>query len=412
MILRQSTRKLVGASTALLTALLATLFASIVHPTAYAAAPTEPEDALEFKGSWLVVGQKANGVPLAPGEKNREYNTRLDLEFEKPIQMIKGRAYAHIRAGAGSGLQLGLPTFTGSVNTTAFAKEDEHLHDAKAIIAQAWVEIGLPINFGSSNDNTSPALSVIVGKIDPTTFFDHNEIAHDESEKFINNILVHNPLLDTGGDYGIDENGFSPGILFNYQTRRPDQANWMANLGFFGAGNGPQLDTSPSNPFTMAQIRYFGNLCGDLPGSFATYYWNNPKAENALTGMAESHTGWGVSIDQNVTPDLTLFARTSRGIDGTRLFDRALTYGTELKGKTWNRPNDHIALGFAHLRPDPILVAQGAGRERETTAELMYAYAVNESLMISGDLQWIKNSAGDPQAPSARLIGFRSKFSF
>ncbi|MDH4394178.1 MAG: carbohydrate porin [Limnobacter sp.] len=365
--------------------------------------PTDDENAVEFTGSWLVVGQKAKGVPLAPGEKTREYNTRLDLEFEKPIKAINGRAYAHIRAGAGSGLQLGLPTFTGSVNTTAFAKEDEHLHDAKAIIAQAWVEIGL---------SKSHALSVIVGKIDPTVFFDHNEIAHDESEKFINNILVHNPLLDTGGDYGIDENGFSPGVLFNYQTSREDQPNWMFNLGFFGAGNGPKLDTSPSNPFTMAQVRYFGDLCKDLPGSIATYYWSNPKAENALTGQEESHTGWGISLDQNISKDLSLFARTSQGLDGTRLFDRALTYGTELKGSTWNRPQDHIALGVAHLRPDPVLVLNGEGNKRETTAELMYAYAVNERLVVSADFQWIKNSAGDSQAPTAKIMGLRSKLSF
>lgn len=366
-------------------------------------ASTDSTDALEFSGSWLVVGQKAKGVPLAPGEKSREYNTRLDLELEKPIKAINGRAYAHIRAGAGSGLQLGIPTFTGSVNTTAFAKEDEHLHDAKAIIAQAWVEIGL---------SKTHALSVIVGKIDPTVFFDHNEIAHDESEKFINNILVHNPLLDTGGDYGIDENGFSPGVLFNYQTSREDQPNWMFNLGFFGAGNGPKLDTSPSNPFTMAQIRYFGDLCKDLPGSIATYYWSNPKAENALTGEEESHTGWGVSLDQNLTKDLSVFARTSMGLEGTRLFDRALTYGSELKGSAWNRPQDHIALGLAHLRPDPVLVANASGKNREVTAELMYAYSVSEKLVVSADLQWIKNSAGDPQAPTAKLIGFRSKLSF
>lgn len=375
---------------------------------------SEQADALEFSGSWLVVGQKAKGIPLAPGEKTREYNTRLDLEFEKPVQAIKGRAYAHIRAGAGSGLQLGLPTFTGSVNTTAFAKEDEHLHDAKAILAQAWVEIGLPLPFAktSSQSENAPALSVIVGKIDPTVFFDHNEIAHDESEKFINNILVHNPLLDTGGDYGIDENGFSPGVLFNYQTRRPDQANWMASLGFFGAGNGPKLDTSPSNPFTMGQLRYFGNLYKDLPGSLATYYWNNPKAENALTGLPEAHSGWGVSMDQNITTDLSLFARTSRGIEGTRLFDRALTYGFEFKGTCWGRPQDHIALGIAHLRPDPILVAEGAGKEKESTAELMYTYEVTENFKVSGDLQWIKNSAGDPLAPTAKLLGFRTKLSF
>jgi high affinity Mn2+ porin len=376
--------------------------------------PTDDEDAVEFSGSWLVVGQQAKGVPLAPGEKSREYNTRLDLEFEKPVKAIGGRVYAHIRAGAGSGLQLGLSSFTGSVNTTAFAKEDEHLHDAKAIIAQAWVEIGLPLPFADANNqsDTSPALSVIVGKIDPTVFFDHNEIAHDESEKFINNILVHNPLLDTGGDYGIDENGFSPGVLFNYQTRRENQPNWMANLGFFGAGNGPKLDTSPSNPFTMAQVRYFGNLCKDLPGSLATYYWSNPKAENALTGEEESHTGWGISIDQNLTQDLTVFARTSFGLDGVRQFDRALTYGTELKGAAWNRPQDHIALGLAHLRPDPNLLANGAGTNREVTAELMYAYALSKKLVISADLQWIKNSAGDAQVPTAKLLGFRSKFSF
>ena len=37
-------------------------------------------------------------------------------------------------------------------------------------------------------------------------------MAGDEGAQFLNNVFVHNPLLDSGGDIAADAYGFAPGV--------------------------------------------------------------------------------------------------------------------------------------------------------------------------------------------------------
>lgn len=371
-------------------------------------APESQDDsansAWQWGGSWTVVGQRLSGADMVDASKRRQLNTRLDLELQREFQEHQARFYGQLRTGSGSGLQINTPIFTSAVNTTAFAGSDNHLHDIKSVLAQAWLQFDL--------DTVAKGLSVVAGKIDPTVFFDHNDLAHDESMKFMNNIFVHNPMLDTGGNYGVDENGFSPGALVQYQTQHEDQANWMWSLGAFGAGNGTNLDQSPSNPFLIAQLRRFGELFPSLQGSAAIYYWTNPKAENVLTAQPEKQAGWGFSGDQQIRQDLAVFARLSYGGRGIRNFDRALTYGIEQKGSLWGLPEDHVAVAFAHLQPDPVTVVNGAPALTERSMELVYSHAVAENWWLSADYQRIQSPGGDSSLPSIRVWGVRSTIKF
>lgn len=362
------------------------------------------ENAWQLSGVWTTVGQRHAGEDRVDASKKNQLNTRLDLELQKEFSGQNARFYGLLRSGAGSGLQLNTPVFTSSINTTAFAGSDHHLHDLKSVLAQAWLQFDLP--------NVANGLSVVAGKIDPSVFFDHNEIAHDESLKFMNNIFVHNPLLDSGGNYGIDENGFSPGALVQYETQHSESPNWMLSLGAFGAGNGQNLDYSPSNPFLITQVRRFGELFTGLQGSFAAYCWTNPKAENFLTAEPEKQTGWGVSFDQQIKSNLTLFGRLSYGIRGTRSFDRALTYGIEHKGDSLGLPDDHVAIAIGHLRPDHTAVSNGAPNSTEHSIELLYSHALKDNWWVAADLQRIKNPGGDPAFPSVRVLGLRSTVKF
>jgi high affinity Mn2+ porin len=51
-------------------------------------------------------------------------------------------------------------------------------------------------------------------------FFDQNTAAGDESRQFLNSVFVHNPLLDAGGEVGVDANGFQPGFVASYVNAR------------------------------------------------------------------------------------------------------------------------------------------------------------------------------------------------
>lgn len=376
---------------------------------AHAQTPLEPSaeaanSEWQWGGSWTVVGQRLSGADMVDSSKRRQLNTRLDLELQREFSQLPGRFYGQLRTGSGSGLQINTPVFTSAVNTTAFAGSDNHLHDIKSVLAQAWLQFDL--------DSVAKGLSVVAGKIDPTVFFDHSDLAHDESMKFMNNIFVHNPLLDSGGNYGIDENGFSPGALVQYQTQHEDQANWIWSLGAFGAGNGTNLDQSPSNPFLIAQLRRFGEFFSGLQGSAAVYYWTNPKAENALAAQPEKQAGWGFSGDQQIREDLAVFLRLSHGGRGVRSFDRAVTYGVEQKGTLWGLPEDHIGLAIGRLQPDPVSVLNGAPAFTERSMELLYSHAMSGNWWLSADFQKIQSPGGDSTLPSIRVWGVRSTVKF
>lgn len=385
------------------TPILNAVFCLLASLSTSAMAAEEEKDGWEIGGKWLTVGQHLSGSPSAEGEKSTQYSSRLDLEIEKALPGLNGRFFSHIRTGVGAGIQSAVSPYTGAVNSTVFSKDNGAF---KAIVAQAWVET----NF-SLFDQTG--FSAVVGKIDPAVFFDQNDVAGDEAEKFLNNLFVHSPLLDTGGEYGIDENGFSPGAILQYQTQNEKQPNWAYSFGVFGSGNGESLKTSSGTPFTIAQVRYFGNLVGELPGSVAAYVWNNPRAANALDDLPQKHTGWGISANQAVTEDFSLFTRLAHGTRGTRAFDRAITLGGELKGASWGRPDDHIGLAFGSLRPDPVVTAANASAvKNERNVELMYSFAVNEDWKLAADYQSIRNPGGDPSQANMRVVGIRSSYSF
>ena len=77
-------------------------------------------------------------------------------------------------------------------------------------MAQAWYQLEVPF----TERNVLRKTTFTVGKIDPFVFFDQNAIADDETRRFANNVFVHNPLLDSGGDVGADRFGFAPDGLY------------------------------------------------------------------------------------------------------------------------------------------------------------------------------------------------------
>ena len=120
----------------------------------------------QWGGSWSIVGQRLSGADMVDASKRRQLNTRLDLELQREFQEQHARFYGQLRTGSGSGLQINTPIFTSAVNTTAFAGSDNHLHDIKSVLAQAWLQFDL--------DSIAKGLSVVAGKIDPTVFFEFN----------------------------------------------------------------------------------------------------------------------------------------------------------------------------------------------------------------------------------------------
>lgn len=389
--------------------------------------PLAAMDGVTAEAALTMVGQRALSGTTT-GKDESQFNYRADVEVSLPggrIGEAEGKFFAHFRLGQGNGLGTLHPTLTSTPNTTAFQLTNGD--DAAALLAQAWYQLDVPLG---RRGGSPGALEITVGKIDPFVFFDQNSVADDESEAFLNNAFVHNPLLDSGGDMDVDAYGFGPGLRLAYFAHGDSPNRWGVSLGVLGVGAGASFNNSFTRPLVIVQGEYSGKTWGELDGAYRLYAWRNRSATpfaNEFDNSVETHAGWGVSLDQQVAEHLTLFSRYGHSTRGRMRFDRALTVGGQLLGAGWGREKDRLGLALGWLSPSksfeaaaPALDADADGNPdfgfapsgAERQVELFYAWHLNDHLQLSPHVQWIARPGGDDSARSITVLGLRAKVSY
>ena len=371
------------------------------------------------------VGQRANrdGVAGFASRQSRA-NYRGDVSVTLPggeMGDIEGKFFTHFRFGQGNGVGL-RPTYTSTPNTTAF-ETNSGPDDSFAILAQAWYQLKVPLPRDGIKANSREHLHLTAGKIDSFVFFDQNAAADDESSKFLNNVFVHNPLLDSGGDIRADAYGFAPGAILQYVNEHDKSRAWGLSLGAFGSGPGANFSGSLGDPYVIAQADTSWRF-NHLPGNYRAYLWTNGRGLG-YDGVERRHNGVGVSVDQKVADYVTLFGRYGHQIAGKVRFDRALTFGTEIAGNGWGRAADSVGLAAGYLRTSsdyhrdsPALDLDGDGLTDpvasgwERNYELYYRFKVNSHLELTPDFQIIQRPGGDGDAPTVKVVGLRAKLGF
>jgi len=376
----------------------------------------EALEGVSVSAAITAVTQRASNDSAANGDGGARASYRGDLAIAMPIGDMgnsAGKLFTHFRFGQGNGIGL-RPSYTSTPNTTAF-QTNAGPDDSFAILAQAWYQLSIPLG-DVAKANAREHLQVTVGKIDPFVFFDQNVAADDESTRFLNNVFVHNPLLDSGGDTGADAYGFAPGAIVKYANTANKGGEWALSLGVFGSGPGANFSGGFADPFVIAQAETAARI-DYLPGNYRLYAWTNGRAGN-YDGLPGRHTGIGASADQKVTDELTLFGRYGHHVSGRVSFDRALTLGAELSGSRWKRSADAVGLAAGVLRTSTGYRAdslalngyEASGSERQL--ELYYRYKLNKAVELSPDLQWIFRPGGDSAAPMIKVAGLRAKLGF
>ncbi len=383
----------------------------------------EALEGISVAGSLTAMAQRVGAGGSDTGVAQSRLGYRGDLSVTLPggsYGSAEGSIFAHLRFGQGEGIVV--RRALASTNSTAFevAGLAPDSDSSFAILAQAWYQLSVPL----MNDGLSPArrqLFVNVGKIDPFVFFDQNAIADDETMRFTNNAFVHNPLLDAGGDVGADEYGFSPGVRAAYVDESDAGWKWSASVGAFGAGSAANFSGSPGRPFLIGQLEASPRLFQGLNGNYRIYAWRNPRATD-FDDTEALHAGWGTSIDQRITDDLTLFGRFGQRTSGHGRFDRALTLGAELDGNRWRRAADGVGFAVGWLgMSDAFRRATSAGAVPDFAArasryahiaELYYRYRFNDRVEITPDLQWLRHAGGDPRASTRTIVGLRARVGF
>jgi high affinity Mn2+ porin len=382
--------------------------------------------------SFTTVAQHAGGGATTNGSSESQWNYRADVSVSLPggeVGNAEGKLFAHFRMGQGDGLTRILPAF-GGVNATGFRVQGVRPDDdATVLLAQAWYQLDVPLPLGGFKPNSHEQLSFNFGKMDPFLFFDQNAIADDETTRFLNTAFVHNPLLDAGGDVGVDAFGFTPGMRFAYHNETAKPITWGASLGVFGAGHGVVFSDSFAKPFVIAQFETAQKFFGGLNGNYRLYLWRNGQATpyaNVANKTTEIHTGWGLSVDQRVGDATTLFSRYGHQSKGKVRFDRGLTLGAEFGGSYWDRGADAVGVAVGQLRTSsdfrkeaPTLDANADGNAdfgyaasgAEQLIELYYRWRIHAKFEVSPDLQHVSRPAGNG-AKDMNLIGLRAQITY
>lgn len=362
------------------------------------------------------------GTDLDGTSGSSRLNTRADVTVMVPLANIgdtESKVFAHVRIGQGEGLS-GLHSFSNP-NATVFSE------NAVAVLGEAWYQATIPLPSGGFAPRSTQALEVNIGKMDPFVFFDQNEIANDEARQFLNSAFVHNPLLDAGGDIGVDRHGFTPGVRLSYLNHADKSRPWRLSLGVFGTGPGADDSRSFSAPMVIAQAETQARPMAGLPGNWRVYLWRNGQAPTYPGGSA-ARSGWGLSVDQRVGDTLTLFGRWGQHIQGAgALFDKALTAGFELAGSEWGRSDDTVGLAAGVVRSAAGFRADSrridldgngvpdygyAARGSELPFELYYRWRLSRQFEITPSLQFIAHPGANPDAPAWRIVSLRVQLSY
>jgi hypothetical protein len=390
---------------------------SLANSYRSAARTVENLQGIETSVGFTMMAQSLSGVNN--DSKNDELNYRADATVSLPAGSIgasEGFFFSHFRMGQGLGLENPAQAFS-SLNGTSFQRPGSTTSDSTVLLAQAWYQLNIPLPLGGNPDLSREHLELNIGKIDPFMFFDQNSIADDETHGFINQSFVHNPLLDVGGDIGVDDFGFTPGIRAAWVNDTLSPAQYTISMGIFGAGDGASFEDSLSHPLTIIQIDTKQNLFVGLSGNYRLYYWHNANARD-LDENQQSHAGIGLSIDQKVDDYLTLYTRLGWQTQGEVKFDRAITLGADFGGSYWQRAGDAIGLSLGYLMISNEYKAKSAdlvgfnATDSEQIAEIYYRYRINNQLTVSPNVQVIRRAGGDRLASTLSAYGIRAQLNF
>ncbi|MDR1994739.1 carbohydrate porin [Azonexus sp.] len=399
-----------------------------------AARIAEKLDGIAIGASLTTVAQHASGLPKHTADSGSQLDYRADVTVAlplKPIGDIEHKVFAHFRVGQGLGLNkpfANLGYFASAPNAVAFRASGSNPDDSVAILGQAWYQAAIPLPLGGFRPYSREKLEITFGKMDIFGFFDQNNAAGDESVQFLNSVFVHNPLLDAGGEVAPDANGFQPGAIISYLDETDKSEPWRLSLGVFGAGErGASYQRGLNSPLVMLQAEKRLRLFDGLVGNYRAYAWTRNKVDEFDGATTARHTGFGLSIDQQVSDGVKLFGRYGQLVQGRLPFEHALSLGGEINGGYWGRAGDAIGIGGSWLKasnayhhaggsgdidgdgnPDFSFTPRGA----EKIAEIYYRYRVSPNLEISPDFQWIARPGGNGDANSVKVYGLRVSIAY
>jgi len=248
---------------------------------------------------------------------------------------------------------------------------------------EAWVE------HAALNDR----LVLTAGKIDLSNYFDSNAVANDENGQFLAAAFVHSAVL------GVPANG--PGVRLEAKLAEP----LIFGLGY-GSGDADSAD-SFDHGFGIAELGYKLKT-GELEGNYRVYASLDGSLPDAEAKLVQKNAfGFGVSLDQQICKQVTLFARYGERDEDVYAVKKAWSAGAQYAGLIPDRKDD--VLGFAYGQ---IQAIGAIADSQEKLAEVYYKFKVNDQIEVAPVLQYLINPAGISSADDVVALALRTQISF
>ncbi|MGO9483021.1 MAG: carbohydrate porin [Rhodomicrobium sp.] len=290
---------------------------------------------------------------------------------------------------------------------------------------------------------------VTAGKFAVADVFDTNKYANSPKNDFLNWSIINAGTFDYAGDAW----GVTYGAAAEWYQDR-----WTLRGGIFDLSTTPAGGNSPLayglDP-TFGQFELVGEieerhelwgepgklkLTGFLNRGWAGLYQDaialaqasgQPADINAVRDKYTSRPGLSANLEQQITPDIGVFARAGWA-DGTvevwdfSDIDRSVSAGVSLSGKQWGRPDDTIGIAavvngisplhqaFFNAGGDGLLIGDGQLPHPglETGFETYYSYALAQSLRVTFDYQLIGNPGYNEDRGPVNLFAARLHWQF
>ncbi|MFH1691964.1 MAG: carbohydrate porin [Candidatus Omnitrophota bacterium] len=341
----------------------------------------------------------ANGTQTVKSDRS-DVSFSEDITIEKEFNNINGRAFIHLESGQGDGLEDELIVFS---NVNRDADNDNNVR-----LTEAWYEQSLFKN---------KMMLVTFGKLDPTVYFDNNEVANDETTQFLGRIFRNNPAID----FPDNTAGVRMALL---------RDDWVEfNVGVFDAdADWEELGDSFCN---MGEVTFKTKFFGQ-EGNYRLLGWYNnaPHTKWSDTSKTKEATfGVSMSIDQKVSDTIMLFGRY--GWEDPRVYNPAVTASDDSNysvGQSWSagfqiegpfKRRDKDVFGFAIGQVVPSIDYKKADSSRRAKAEghleTYYSFFINDHLRLSPDFQYIWNPFGKDVADDTdgiAVFGMRAQVDF
>jgi high affinity Mn2+ porin len=289
---------------------------------------------------------------------------------------------------------------------------------------------------------TADRLVFTLGKFSIVDVFDTNKYAHDPRNDFLNWSII-----DQGAfDYAANSWGYTYGAAGEWY-----QDWWTVRTGVFDMSTEPNsanLSNGIDQGQWVAEFEERHNL-GDQPGKLKFLSWltwgrlgtysdaialGQATGTTPATGDVRSFRtkyGFGLNLEQQLAPDLGLFARASLSQPGVEEIDftdinQSLSAGLSMAGARWGRADDTVGLagvvnrishqaklyfaagGLGGIIGDGQLPNAGP----EQIIETYYSVPVFSFAHVTADYQFINNPAYNRDRGPVSVLGLRIHLQF